>query len=485
MAQENLESKGIIVKFTSQDSVQKITNIKTLAYVSTYDPRLAIIKSKQLEEDLKDLRARPDVEWAEIDTPLDPLPSRTGPMKVHETNQFATTSLLPENQVPGPEWDRQWGFFNPGTLLDYVNNSCSEFVLFGCYDGLARPRVDAKIWELKDYIRRLRVARDEIYASSKTIIALVDTGTSLNPTTQKPNPQVINNLWIDPQTGAYGRNFVLDEPIINTTSGPNIDHGPALEGLLVAREDGVKPIGITSGSVKVMHLRVFNDEGRGNIGAIIRALDYLLETTKTTDIPVRVAHHSWSCTSCSEETSRELKTRFNELADLPPIKDFWGNIIRERGIVHVIGAGNIVDRPGETDAERALRANLDIQERVPATFDTSSKITVAALDPDGTLAWFSAVGALRVDIAAPGSSIVALARNGGLTVVDGTSFGVPFVAGTVAEMFNINPKLKASYVRRIVNLSGLPNYNLTNQVYQTRMLHAITAAENAMLSRFY
>lgn len=99
--------------------------------------------------------------------------------------------------------------------------------------------------------------------------------------------------------------------------------------------------------------------------------------------------------------------------------------------------------------------NIDSLNYYPSAIDSRAKrypnlIRVGASDADGNVAGMSNYGATKVDVFAPGVSIVSNTTGNQLMTADGTSIAAPVVAAVAAMIRAYFPKLKAADVRDIL-----------------------------------
>jgi hypothetical protein len=123
----------------------------------------------------------------------------------------------------------------------------------------------------------------------------------------------------------------------------------------------------------------------------------------------------------------------------------------------------------------------------PAKYATTNVVSVAAIAPNGYLAYFSNRGSW-VDMSAPGESIVAACVDTGVdidcstdyTLIDGTSFAAPHVAGVAAQLLALKPDLRdhvGSLRSKLIN-SGVRSPKLNDSLTTSgRRLNAAYALD--------
>lgn len=194
-------------------------------------------------------------------------------------------------------------------------------------------------------------------------------------------------------------------------------HGTHVSGTIV---DGTLP------NVKVMPIRVLDNEGYGDTVDICAGMEYAyLNGCKVENLSLGG--------ECDGIENGEEHRMMAEMVDAA----------FDNGTVVCVAAGNET-----SDAIGVCPANI---ERV---------CTVASIDDDYTLSWFSNYGSI-VDIAAPGSDILSSVPGGGYGYKSGTSMATPHVSAAAAMVLSHNPDIPADTVIDIMKGYSI-NIGLTN-----------------------
>ncbi|WXR61073.1 S8 family serine peptidase [Peptostreptococcaceae bacterium AGR-M142] len=82
--------------------------------------------------------------------------------------------------------------------------------------------------------------------------------------------------------------------------------------------------------------------------------------------------------------------------------------------------------------------NTDSTPHYPSSYDSSNIISVASINENGDMSWFSNYGSLTVDIGAPGESILSTYPRNKYATMSGTSMATPHVSGVLALMKSLN-----------------------------------------------
>jgi len=243
---------------------------------------------------------------------------------------------------------------------------------------------------------------------SNLVVAVIDTGVDAS------HPDLMGKL-------VKGYDFVNNDNIPEDMVG----HGTFVASLIAARNNNKDEAGISgiAPNVKIMPLKVMNQNGEGNSLLVGRAIRY------AADNGAKVINLSLGGNS----PSRSVKAGVDYALS--------------KGLVIVAAAGNEGDEN-----------NLP---NYPASF--AGVISVAATGSRDTAALFSNYNK-GVTVSAPGVNILGARsqtnqicrpyRSPDYCIASGTSFAAPYVSGTVALLLSINPKLSVSQVTAILEKSA-------------------------------
>lgn len=195
---------------------------------------------------------------------------------------------------------------------------------------------------------------------------------------------------------------------IPTSKGDGGDchgHGSHVAGIIGGKQFGVAK------HVKLVGLRALNCEGRGSMGDILEALDWVAANGK---------YRSVVNISIGTGASKELDRAISQLVG--------------RGVTVVVSAGNSAQDACLQSPARAKEA-----------------ITVGAVGRGDVRAVYSNDGPC-VDIFAPGNEILSAHKGdrSSTKVLSGTSMATPFVSGVIALALEQYPKLSTADVRKLV-----------------------------------
>lgn len=252
--------------------------------------------------------------------------------------------------------------------------------------------------------------------STPAIVAILDTGIDYNHHDLAPN--IWRNLHEIPGNGLDddGNGYVDDVHGYSfwesADEGPHGDpmdqhgHGTFIAGMVGARADinGPPPGGqVFAGvvwDIRIMALRVVGTDGTAPID------NFLI------DEAVRYAVRNGA---------KIINASWGSYADSVTIRNAMSYAQRE-GVLVVAAAGNKDDGN-----------NNDTHPYYPASYEYDNIISVLSVEDDDALSGFSHLGAVSVDIAAPGGDQGSTHLSNNYTVaLSGTSFAAAHVAGAVA-----------------------------------------------------
>ncbi len=279
-----------------------------------------------------------------------------------------------EPPVNDPRLNEQWSLFNDGT---FRNNA------------VAGADIDAfPAWEIQN---------EAITADNDTVIVVVfDTGID------KDHEDLKDNLFDGYHYDAYYNNF---------TPVDGNGHGTHVAGTIGAMTNNEIGIAGVAHTVKIIDVRIFNEDGRTTTAAIFRGYDYISNLIHDEGVRITAVNQSWGGWTVYENT------------DMVDLYNLNAQIHGEGGAIWVVSAGN---------------SNLDMDNQnlynYPATLRASNVINVASTDWRDERSGFSNYGNRIAHIGAPGSLILSTIPDDEYAFFSGTSMASPHVTGVLALM---------------------------------------------------
>ena len=119
--------------------------------------------------------------------------------------------------------------------------------------------------------------------------------------------------------------------------------------------------------------------------------------------------------------------------------------------------------------------NADVSPMYPAAYNCSNIISVAAINNQGGLAYFSNYGATTVDVGAPGLDVLSSMPGNAYGYLSGTSMATPHVAGIAALILSRAPSRTPEDVRDLIMESAAPLASLQGKTVSGGMAKAGSA----------
>lgn len=275
---------------------------------------------------------------------------------------------------------------------------------------------------------------------ASVVIADLDTGVDYTHPDLAPNMwrnpgEVPGNLIDDDNNGyvddVYGIDVIDANEAANGPEDPMDDHGHGthVAGTIAGVGNNATGVAGVTWNSKILACKFINSSGDGSDADAIGCFDYIV-ALKQRGVNIRVSNNSWGST------------------DGPaPVLQCAIDAAGTAGILNVFGAGN------ET-------SDNDATPSYPASFSSSSIVSVAASDSGDNRSSFSNVGATAVDLAAPGSGINSTFLNGGYAASSGTSMAAAHVAGAAALLAGLDPTLTVDALKALLmdNVDVLPQW---------------------------
>jgi subtilisin family serine protease len=210
-------------------------------------------------------------------------------------------------------------------------------------------------------------------------------------------------------------------------------HGTHVAGTVAAARNGIGVVGVAPG-VRIASVKVVNDSGfiypEYSICGIVWAAEHHMDVTNHSYFID--PYEFWCKDGADQGAVQEAVRRAYDYAS-------------KRGVLSVAAAGNsnvdlankTTDSGSPNDSTPVVRqlnqACLDMPTELPGV------ITVASTTKAVAKSSFSNYGLNKIDVAAPGSSILSTLPGGGYGLMSGTSMASPHVTGIAALMKSAHP----------------------------------------------
>jgi subtilisin family serine protease len=328
----------------------------------------------------------------------------------------------PKNETAQKELNARMKALRDSAFFEYVE---PDYVVKGSLVPSDSAFNDGTLWGLSSIDAER--AWDITTGSTNVIVAVIDTG--VRYTHQELAAQMWRNPGEIPDNGIDddGDGYVDNVYGINaiTGSGNPVDdhfHGTHVAGTIgAAANDGGPQVGV-AWQVQLMACKFLNEQGYGNTSDAIECINFAVSKG------ARVLNNSWGAYDYSQAL-------FDAIA-----------ATRNAGVLFVAAAGN-----GGADL---VGDDNDQIPTYPASYELDNIVSVAALDNNDALAWFSNYGRTSVHIGAPGVHIYSCgaASDDDYRYLDGTSMATPHVSGVAALILARYPEITvAGLKQRLLN----------------------------------
>lgn len=307
-------------------------------------------------------------------------------------------------------------------------------------DGAHGAKVDAA-WSLQ-------ASADDV------IVAVIDTGANLN------HPDLTANLWKNPMEIAgdnidNDHNGYIDDVYgvdLIKGVGSAVDdngHGSHVSGTICAVKNNNFGIAGVGGNCKILPIKFLGASGGGSLYNAVRAIDYAIDIKKRFNIKHLILSNSWG----GGGGTAALRAAIDRA--------------QEEGLLFIAAAGN--------DGQ-----NIEERPHFPSGYSQSNIISVASIDPDGSLSYFSNYGDKSVDLAAPGANILSLRHDSDkFAYLSGTSMATPHVSGVAALLYAKHPEWTSEQVKAQLLNSAQSTVKLQGKLLTNGQLDAYAALQES------
>lgn len=319
--------------------------------------------------------------------------------------------------------NQQWHLHNAGQL---ILRSSGE---------LTRDRLEGIAGADINWVTPKEVAPKITDSKREVIVAVLDTGIDLlHPDllgrVWYDNKRCANNQVHDAENACHGFNFIE----MNSNISDDVGHGTHVAGLIAANLNDFGVAGVTSSQVKIMPIKVVNNQTR----------DFVQNGRMITDIfadGIRYALQNGADVI-------NISLGWPKLVETPKIRIAITKAIEE-GVVIIAASGN----------------NGKDVPTFPCSYE--GVICVGAMDNQGNLAEYSNFGG-KIDLMAPGENIISTfpanleSRSLGIQgyeVKQGSSQAAPLVSAVAATLKLLHPEITLKEIQARLFTSSLKKTN--------------------------
>ncbi|MCH8966097.1 MAG: S8 family serine peptidase [Planctomycetes bacterium] len=326
-----------------------------------------------------------------------------------------------------PFFEFQWGLLNTGQTI-------------GGQVGVVGADIRAtQAWEIHTGDPDLR-------------IAVIDTGIDYN------HPDLLANIWTNPGEipgngiDDDGNGWIDDVHGYDTGDGDGdpLDangHGTNVAGIIGAVGNNGRGVAGVNWRCRLVALKFSQSDGNAFISAAIEAIQYVV------DNDIKLSNNSWGFAGSFSQAL------YDSIASLEAI-----------GHLFVNAAGNSFGR------------DIDIAPFYPGSFDLSHMIVVAATGGDDILAFFSSIGPISVDLAAPGFDTLSTEPDVTYGFRTGTSMACAHVTGVAALLMGRRPDLNWQQVKSRLLDTTRPLASLSGRMVTGGVVNAVAAVGDCNLN---
>lgn len=213
---------------------------------------------------------------------------------------------------------------------------------------------------------------------------------------------------------SFVNNPVPTEPLNTCNDGQG--HGTHVAGTAAAKDNDIGVVGKAPGA-RIWAIKVLGDNGSGSFSDILEGLNYVAKNANQIDV---------------------INLSLGGMGSFPPAEDAITKLVKDRGVVVVLAAGNsnmnaIGFTPAKTPAAITVSAMLDTDGKCGGGGPNHQ------YGSDDSFAPFSNYGAYVIDMAAPGVDVLSTYKGNTYAKLSGTSMAAPNVAGAAALVKSMNP----------------------------------------------